>query len=971
MNKSWYRQTTAAFFILATITVMLAYIAFHIEIGEIRDARYTVFSIRFDYYGMDAHQIERLITIPLEEKIMPLSGLVELRSSVEYSKSVTTAYFNKNINRKNCYLSIRNEVDDLYNKLPNDVQKPRITTSASTDKAVMCIAFSSATDNSRAWIEANLKKDFEAIEDVSDVIVAGGTTDEIHVLFDTAKVAALNQNPATLATVITDGNSVNAGAILRTAFCNEKIVFDTRLHKLDDMRALPIKADESYTTLEYVAAVENGTRTNEEIVRINGEACVTMSVLSSSNGNSMRISKECRALLEQSSVPHSSWNILYDNGEVLSKMTARVFSALMQSFICIILIIPFFFNSIRVLMLDILFLIVCSTWTLGFLHIAGYALNQHTIAGISIALGLVSDAAFVINETAFASDAVHYVEKIQKILPAIVAAALTTIIVLVPLYFLEYIVPGIRTVSITVGIMIINSVLLAAMFYPCFLSSTIQESLPVIPKSLYKKISLGYYRASYFACERGKKHTLLVYIIMAVLPVILFFLSEKNISAEKNNNVIYAAVEFESDKCKEAIDEEIAQLIKTLVQKLGVTFVRTEARKGCAEIEIGFDEKKLTESEIASYVLSLSPMLHDGFLYVPGAETKRNKTAHAIELCVVGDEITQCMKYAEAASQMLYRTGMYDSVVLNFKNPETIVMFRPSHELLHMNALTVEQIASMLRWMMFGPVADKWFQNSTETDIRIRGINMENATLMQVENLYVPVVNGGIRLGTLGTFIQKAGQGKIYRKDGRRAAFFTVEISGNGLDVAVKKTKTALNMIEFEKGYGISFPREVEQMAHQYRTLITVLVISILGVFILLVALTENFLHSCIVVSLIPTSLLLPVLLRFICYTPLEMGDITGMVMLSGVTVNNAIYIISSARKRAIFKMREKIASILVTSLTSIAGALPLLFSNSSGFSKQLAFFMVWGVVNSLVVSVVLFPNVLTFQRRSREKTRS
>ena len=114
-----------------------------IDFGQIRNSKYNVYSIEFDYYGVDSNRIEEIITIPLEEKIIELEGLVELRSSSEYNKSYVSAYFTKHTNNKELYLSIRTIVDNLYNDLPQDVQKPRIYSSSVNDKSILSLSITS------------------------------------------------------------------------------------------------------------------------------------------------------------------------------------------------------------------------------------------------------------------------------------------------------------------------------------------------------------------------------------------------------------------------------------------------------------------------------------------------------------------------------------------------------------------------------------------------------------------------------------------------------------------------------------------------------------------------------------------------------------------------------------------------------------------------------------------------------------
>ena len=152
-----------------------------------------------------------------------------------------------------------------------------------------------------------------------------------------------------------------------------------------------------------------------------------------------------------------------------------------------------------------------------------------------------------------------------------------------------------------------------------------------------------------------------------------------------------------------------------------------------------------------------------------------------------------------------------------------------------------------------------------------------------------------------------------------------------------------------------------------YRILTLVFISSIIAIIILLTALTENPLNALPVASVIPVSVSLPLLIRFIGTTPLTMGDIIGMVIISGISVNNAIYIMESNHTSLLFKIRNKIQSILVTSITSILGALPLWIMGQTVFSKSLGFVLLFGTTASLAASLLLYPAVLqTYKKYHR-----
>lgn len=970
MKKSWYSRPTLSFFILAAISVILLFSASKIELGETNDSRYTIYSVIFEYYGMDSRQIENFITIPLEEKLMSLSQLVELRSTVEYGKTTTTAYFEKNVNTKTTYLNIRNAVQNLYETLPPDVQRPRIISSASDSKAVISISFSgsSVDGNMRTWIEQNLKKDFESIDGVSDVIIAGGKIDEIHISFDPIKIVQAGQSPMQLSTIVQDGNTTVPGAVLQGASQNQNIKFSTKLSTLEQIKNLPVKTDQSYSTLEYFAEVEKSNRLNNEIVRINGNECITVAILSSSNGNNIKISNECRRLLESKKEIEANWNILYDNGEELYKNIKKVFVALIESFIFIILIIPFFFNSVRSLSLTILFICLSCLWSVGILQLTGLTLNQNTLSGMAIAIGLIADTFFIINETAFSSlDKESFNSKVVRLIPSIISASLTTIITLIPLYFCDTIVPGIKTIAITIGTMIVSSTVLSIVFYPCFMEFS-HNSKSIISKKLFKQVERFLIRSTYRSTDFSLNHRALskiVYSAAFVVPIIIFIFIGKNLSFDHSTDVIYASIEFESDNHIYYIDSEIQNLIKTVSDYSEVKFIKSEAKKGTSSLEIGFDEKLTTKKELAAKIASLSDLVPNGFLYVPD-NTNKKKETKTIEIAITGDDAEQCKAYAHDAVRLLGQNPIYENIVLNFKENEGLFEFIPSQEMLATNNITVEQTASILRWIMFGPVADKWLEDGHEMDIRVRGKDYQTPTLSQVQNLYIPVNGQGVRLNTLGQINRTTSNGKIYRKDSRHAAYFTIEASFASTDKIVADLKDELKQLPLKKGYAFSFSREIEMLSKQYRLLFFSLFISIAAVLILLTALTEDIRKSVLLISIIPVSFCIPLVIKLLFGISLELGDITGMVLLSGLSVNNTIYILESECKSIRYKIRNKVSSILVTSLTSIASALPLLFICKEGFSKNLSFFMVFGILSSALACFILFPAVTSCRPESR-----
>ncbi|MBC6714044.1 efflux RND transporter permease subunit [Treponema sp. Marseille-Q3903] len=476
--------------------------------------------------------MEKLITIPLEEKLILINGILEYKSDIQYSKSTTTLYCSKKENVKNIYLAIRNIVDNLYNNLPSDVQKPRIYSSDSNSKSIICIAFPADTqkDSLRDWIELNLKKKLEAVKGVSEVLITGGSQKEILVEFDPEKSAAALQNPSGFATIIQDGNSIYSGTKIRYGNSEDQISFNTKIKTLDEIKQLPVKVADGYTTLGYLADIDFKAKTEDEIVRLNGTDCVSISIKSASDGNSIYISKECKKILEQYEFTGYQYNILYDNGEIQQNLIKDVLISLLESFICIVLILPLFFTRKRTTFLILLLLPVSIIWTIGLLKITSLSVNQYTISGLCIALGLIVDPALVISEICEKSSSKEmFLKNLSALIPSIISASLTSIIVLIPLIFLDNIVSGVKNIALAIIYMVSISLILVIVFFPAFIYSNEKYKKQ---KFIKNYIERKYIRITYrIVLGAVNKENIESFIFtFAITPIVIFIFSGKSLS---------------------------------------------------------------------------------------------------------------------------------------------------------------------------------------------------------------------------------------------------------------------------------------------------------------------------------------------------------------------------------------------------------------------------------------------------------
>ena len=175
-------------------------------------------------------------------------------------------------------------------------------------------------------------------------------------------------------------------------------------------------------------------------------------------------------------------------------------------------------------------------------------------------------------------------------------------------------------------------------------------------------------------------------------------------------------------------------------------------------------------------------------------------------------------------------------------------------------------------------------------------------------------------------------------------------------------TKTLENL-DFPKGYRFEFSHSAETMKENILILIAVFGICLCFLLILLVGINEELLSSLITLSVIPASLFLPVGVKFLLGLPITGGDVAGMVMVSGIAVNNAIYIFDAKKYNTVCTIKElfslRLKSIYATSLTGIVGALPLMLFSGEGFILSVGFFMFWGNFGSVLITIFCLPAII------------
>lgn len=918
-------------FVLAALATLSLYSIKNLGVTCVPAAAYESFCVELEYFGMDAEKIERTIALPLEEKISSLENLASVWTCCEYSKCAANLIFEKT--RQGAYFSLSSALEELRKSLPADAQRPKIYANSSEAKWIFTAAFD-AKKFSREDLEKRLKAPLQKIPGVSQAAFLGGDAEELQIAFDEKRLSQKDAEPWFLAELL---QGQRAAAI----FGDGRAYFE-RLQSVHDLN--------QNSAIRGFAAAKEAFKPRDSMTRINGAECVLVSLKSSEESKNIKIAAQARKILKKEFGQKGGFQIVFDNGKEQERLLLKLFAAFAQSLFALGAVCAIFYRSAKKAAAILSWTALDLLFSLGLMAALKIPLDSSAISGITISLGLICDAALYLADDA------------EPSLSALAAATLTTICASLALASLEPIAPGIKNLSLASAITIGASYLLALRFLPVFFSRENADGK-----------AGNFLNLSIFSYRPPRKVLKLSYFLYILTPLIFVF-SAKNLSAPDESRTIRAQVEYPSSRRFDLIDEELLPFIESVKKIKGVAFVQSEARRGSAEVNVAL-EPGAKKAKICKELLTAGKNL-SGSLYIPLSPPK-NKIVQKIQVSVLGGQSGLCQALCKEAARAALKNDFFAKTgaqaVFHFKEPERIYLAKPKKHFLAQNGLNARSLAHFLRWNLFGAVAAK-----REIDGRIQDARAgqkdfafgQEKALWDLERLHIR----GIPVAALCSVQEAQKPDKIYRKDGKRAAHWTLEVETKKSDKAFRELKAALKDVNLPDGYFFSFPREYENMGKNYALAFAAFALALAGIFFLTAAQCERPLDALKSLATIPQSLFLPLLLRAIAFSPLKLGDAAAMVFVSGICVNNALYIMSEwnlrGRKDAFLAAKTVLRSVLSSSATTLCGSLPLIFLGAGSFSGDLAFFTFFGTLGSLAAGLFVFPATLEGKRRNNKKRR-
>jgi HAE1 family hydrophobic/amphiphilic exporter-1 len=654
--------------------------------------------------------------------------------------------------------------------------------------------------------------------------------------------------------------------------------------------------------------------------------------------------------------------------------------------------------------------------TFGLLYFAGLTLNQMTFGGLALGIGLIVDNAIVVLESIVrkrqqgASRAEAASVGTREVAGAIVAATLTTCVIFLPVVFMRTTSGQLfQTLALVVVFALACSLLVALTLVPMLASRfmTVEPNDTSDPASGKSRFERWFERLeSWYAgkLDGAISHKYRV-MGLATAAVIAAVLALPFVSVELAPQLDTDEIDVEIEMARginlavaRSYIEELEGIVRPLLPEGEIESVATETWGDNASIEIRLksaDQRTIDPSALADEIRLAAAGR------IPGAEVdvraqsglwilRRLFSAgggdEAIELQLRGYDLDTS---AELAAEIKRRVELAEGVVgvrvgRREGRPEEIIRF--DRERIYDLGLSVQDVGQAIQLNVGGGQAGYFREGGDQFPVTVRLRSEDRLTLQDLDAIAVRTPEGEmVPISTLVDRESSRGPTQVSHVDGQRVTYITANLEdGVPLGDGISRVREELASMQLPDGFSIVFGGAWKEQQEARRDFLIAIVMALALVYMVMAGQFERFLDPLIVMGAVPVALVGVVPTLLLTGTTLNVQSIMGMVMLIGIVVNNAIVLVDylnlkrrdeglPIREAAIEAARLRLRPILMTTLTTVLGLLPLALGLGVGANLQaaLARVVIGGLVASTLLTLFLIPTVYVAANLGLERVRS
>jgi multidrug efflux pump subunit AcrB len=989
------------------------------KIQEFPDVELPIVSVTAQLEGAAPAQLETEVARKLEDKIATVQGIKHLYTKIRDGEVAITVEFELEKDASDAVTEVRDAVQQVRADLPSDVRDPSVAKTSTAGRVVQSFAIASTRldEQEVSWfVDDKVTKRLLAIPGVGAVKRVGGTSREVRVELDPARMAALGVSAIEISQRLRLVQQEAPGGRGDIGGAEQSVRTIATVKTAGELAAIELSlADGRHIRLDQVARLSDATAEQRSIAYQNGERVVGVEVFRSRGAGEIDVTRAARAAMQKlgAESPEVTITEVLDNSVPVAENFDASMELLYEGAILAVLVVWWFLRNGRATLVAATALPLSVLPAFLGMTYFGFTLNVVTLLSLALVVGILVDDAIVEIENISRHLAMGKtpmqaaIEAADEIGLAVIATTLALVAVFLPTAFMGGI-PGkfFRQFGLTAVVAILASLVVARFVTPMMAAYFLKPARHGAPAD--GRLMRGYLAAMRW-CLNHRLATAAGAMAFFIGSIALTGLLPTGFVPSGDRAQTQVQIELPPGSSLEqtrVVAERARQSVSVMPQVVGVWSsvggglagdvfapgAAAEARRAVLTLTLSH------RNERKASIKSIEAEIRDRLAWIAGARFQVGAQDNGVKMQIVlKSEDPAALAAATRAAERDLRTLRGIGAVTSSASlvrPEIIV--RPNFARAADLGVTSSSIAETVRVATAGDydaALTKLNLSDRQVPVRVKLPDAFRADLAALGRLTVPGKNGAVLLANVADLSLESGPAQIDRLDRNRNVTLDVELNQRSLGELYAEALQLPAFRNLPSAVKVVQLGDAQEMASLFVSFGIAMAIGVLCIYGVLVLLFKDFMQPVTILAALPLSIGGAFVALLATRSALSMPSLIGLIMLMGIVTKNSILLVEYAivaRRQGMSRFdalvdacHKRSRPIVMTTIAMAAGMLPLALGMGNAdpsFRQPMAIAVLGGLFTSTLLSLLVVPAVFTYVddlyrgmarlfRRSREET--
>ena len=970
-----------------------------------------IISVRTSFPGANADVIETQITEPLEAAVNGIPGIRSISSTSRDGASFINVEFNLEVDLETAANDVRDKVSGAQRRLPRDVDPPVVEKSDADSEPIYSVTLYSATRDIidlSEFAEVNFKERLQTISGVSAVNIWGSKRFSVRLRMDPILLAAYSVTPLDVSNAIGRANIELPSGMIEGATMELTVRTMGRFQTLDDFNDMIIARNgERVVRFSDVGVAEIDAENSRSILKRDGIPMVACVLVPQPGANYIDIVDEAEKAIEdlKSSIPEDiQVGVGFDNTIFIRNSIQEVKDTIFQAFILVVLIIFLFLRNWRTTLIPILTIPVSLIGAFFVMYIAGFTINILTLLALVLAIGLVVDDAIIVMENIYTRiergvrPRTAAIEGSKEIFFAVIATTITLVAVFFPIVFLQGVTGRLfREFSMVIAGAVIISSFMALTFTPMLSSKLLTAGAS--EGWFYRKTEPFFVWINHVyshSLQRFMRHRWLAIALLFVSVGIIGFLwanipsemspledrSQISIASTAQEGATFDYMLRYADNLYDSVNQVVPEKDRTM-QMVGL------GSRNRANLQLTLVDPDLRDRSQQEIADALSPLVatHTGArTFVNQQQTFGGRRGGMpVQYVVQGQHLDSLKRVLPAFLDRVAESPVFANSDVNLKFTKPELSIHIDREKASMLGVSIQNIAQTLQLTMSEQRVGYFVRNGKQYQILSQLTEGQRNRPVDLANIYVRNDRGElIQLDNLIQMEESSTPPQLYRYNRFVAATVSASLAkGYTLGQGIAEMDRIADDLLNKNHFSTALSGQSKDFVESSSSLLFAFLLALVLIYLILAAQFESFRDPLIIMLTVPLALLGALLSMKVYGQTMNIFSQIGLIMLIGLVSKNGILMVEFANQRKeaglskldaiMVAAGSRFRPILMTSLSTILGLLPMVLATGAGAESRVAMgvAVTGGLVVSTFFTLYVIPAIYSFISSSKSNIQS